>query len=228
MSLLAYGGQVLQEAADIARQIVKRESTRIRWATVASTDPLLIRYDGEDDPSIVPPQSIAAVDVGQRVAVAKYKGQALVLGTGGGVKGTAAHVATLERAEPSVPNASVVRVASFTEDRQTGECLSVSGTRIVVKRTGWVEATAAFRWDANPNGRRQVRIVMDGVQWGYIEEWPEYNNRFAQNLSTGPFFAESGQRIELQVYQDSGGTLGASLFGEEYNSNFLRVKYVGD
>lgn len=87
MSSNLFSSQLLQEAAAIARKIVAREGTRVRWATVTSTDPLLIRYDGEPEPSIVSPQTIAAVAMGRRVAVAKYKGQALVLGTGGGMSG---------------------------------------------------------------------------------------------------------------------------------------------
>lgn len=83
MSLAAYGGQILQQAADIARQIARRESTRLRWATVTSTDPLLIRYDGEAEASVVPPQTLAACTVGDRVRVAVYRGQATILGVAG-------------------------------------------------------------------------------------------------------------------------------------------------
>ena len=74
----------LIQAADIARRIARQESTRLRWATVTSTDPLLIRYDGEGVASVVPPQTVAAVTVGDRVRVAVYRGQATILGRSGG------------------------------------------------------------------------------------------------------------------------------------------------
>lgn len=85
MSLAGFGRDMLAEMTRIARQIVGREGTHLRWATVTDIDPVRIRYDGEANPSIVPPDSVeAGLIVGDRVAVVKQHGQALIVGRAGG------------------------------------------------------------------------------------------------------------------------------------------------
>jgi|SRR5690625_2712442 len=86
MSLGDFGRDMLAEAARIAQQTVVREGTHLRWATVTDTEPLRIRYDGEPNPSIVTPQNtVAGLAIGDRVAVGKQHGQALIVGRAGGV-----------------------------------------------------------------------------------------------------------------------------------------------
>lgn len=81
MSLASFGRELLAEVRRIAEQIVRRDGTNLRWATVTDTDPLRIRYDGETNPSIVPPQNLAAgLNIGDRVRVAKQDGQATIIG----------------------------------------------------------------------------------------------------------------------------------------------------
>lgn len=85
MSLANFGSQMLAEIRRIAEQIVRRDGTHLRWATVTSSDPLRIRYDGETSESIVPPQNlVAGLEVGDRVRVAKQDGQATIIGPQGG------------------------------------------------------------------------------------------------------------------------------------------------
>lgn len=87
MALGDFGRDMLAEAARIAEQTVAREGTHLRWATVTDTDPLRIRYDGEPNPSIVTPQNtVAGLQVGDRVAVGKQHGQATIIGRAGGTR----------------------------------------------------------------------------------------------------------------------------------------------
>lgn len=86
MSLGGFGRDMLAEAARIAQQTVAHEGTHLRWATVTEVDPLRIRYDGEPNPSIVTPQNtVANLNIGDRVQIAKQHGQAVVVGRAGGV-----------------------------------------------------------------------------------------------------------------------------------------------
>lgn len=73
--------QILGDVRGIAQDVLRREGTRLRTATVASTGPLRITYDGEADPSVVSPRSVLTVALGDRVVVAKARGQATILGT---------------------------------------------------------------------------------------------------------------------------------------------------
>lgn len=85
MSLGDFGRDMLAEAARIAEQTVARDGTHLRWATITDTDPLRIRYDGEPNASIVTPQNtVAGLRAGDRVAVGKQHGQALIVGRAGG------------------------------------------------------------------------------------------------------------------------------------------------
>ena len=86
MSMDALITELLQQVRGIARDVLQREGVRLRTATVTATDPLRITYDGEDTPSVVPPRRAAVVALGDRVVVAKSRGQATILGVlGGGV-----------------------------------------------------------------------------------------------------------------------------------------------
>lgn len=84
MSMDALVQEVLGQVRGIARDVLRREGTTLRTATVESVSPLRIRYDGETEASIVPPRRVARVGVGDRVVVAKARGQATVLGALGG------------------------------------------------------------------------------------------------------------------------------------------------
>lgn len=85
MSLAGFGRDLLAEMLRTAKKVVAREGTHLRWATVTDIDPVRIRYDGEANPSIVPPDSVeAGLIVGDRVAVVKQHGQALIVGRAGG------------------------------------------------------------------------------------------------------------------------------------------------
>lgn len=72
--------EVLSQARHIAEDVVKRTGVRLRTATVTSTSPVRIRYDGEDAASVVTPRTLAAVNTDDRVVVAKTRGQATILG----------------------------------------------------------------------------------------------------------------------------------------------------
>lgn len=72
--------EVLSQVRGIAQDVLQREGTRLRTATVESVDPLRIRYDGEAEPSVVPPRRAAVVSQWDRVVVAKTRGQATILG----------------------------------------------------------------------------------------------------------------------------------------------------
>lgn len=72
--------EVLTQARGIAEDVQRRLGVTLRAATVVSTGPLVIRYDGEDDPAVVTPRSVVTPNAGERVLVAKSRGQATVLG----------------------------------------------------------------------------------------------------------------------------------------------------
>lgn len=72
--------ELLQQTRSIARDVLRREGVRLRTATVTSTDPLQIQYDGETTASVVPPRRAVVVSLGDRVVVAKSRGQATILG----------------------------------------------------------------------------------------------------------------------------------------------------
>lgn len=84
MSIDALITEVLGQARGIAQDVLRREGTRLRTATVEQREPLLIRYDGEDSVSVVPPRRAADVNLGDRVVVAKSRGQATIIGVLGG------------------------------------------------------------------------------------------------------------------------------------------------
>lgn len=71
---------VLGQVRTIAEDVVHRLAPRLRSATVTSTSPLRIRYDGETDASVVTPRTLVGVANSDRVVVAKSRGQATVLG----------------------------------------------------------------------------------------------------------------------------------------------------
>src|SRR5690625_1335434 len=80
-----FGEALYHSMERVATRIVKQEGTRMRWATVESTDPLRIRYDREDDPSSVDPIDLdGGLSIGDRVRVAWFKGQATILPRSGG------------------------------------------------------------------------------------------------------------------------------------------------
>lgn len=73
-------GQILGDVRGIAEDVLRREGVRVRTATVAGTDPTRIVYDGETDPSVVTPRRTVRVATGDRVVVAKSRGQATIIG----------------------------------------------------------------------------------------------------------------------------------------------------
>lgn len=79
--------EVLRQARGIAEDVQRRIGVRMRTATVTSADPLRIRYDGEDDASVVTPRTVVQPRVGDRAVVAKTRGQATILGVLGGQVG---------------------------------------------------------------------------------------------------------------------------------------------
>ena len=207
---------------------------RWRWGTIWSLSPLRVRLDGDTEPlEGTPSRLVTYLAIGSRVYVHVRQGRTpVIVGVSGGdnreAEDTSAHSASLEQADPSVPNASVVRIASFTEDSQHGTYLTPTSSRIRVERSGVIAAIAAMRWSGNNSGRRQVRIYLDDVQYGYVEDMPGHSGWFGQNVSTGAIFAETGQQVEMHVYQDSGGTLTGATFSEgNYNTNYLRVHWLG-
>lgn len=207
---------------------------RWRWGTIWSLDPLRVRLDGDTEPlNGTPSRLVTYLAIGSRVYVHVRQGRTpVIVGVSGGDnrenQAPTAHSASLERADLTVPNASIVRIASFTEDTQHGTYLSPTSSRIRVERSGMIEAVAAMRWAGNSSGRRQVRIYLDDVQYGYIEDTPGHTGWFGQNVSTGAIFAETGQQVDVRVYQDSGGTLNGETFSEgNYNTNYLRVHWLG-
>lgn len=72
--------EVLGQARSIAEDVQRRVGVTLRTATVVTLDPLTIRYDGEDDPSVVSPRATVTPFVGDRVLVTKSRGQATVTG----------------------------------------------------------------------------------------------------------------------------------------------------
>lgn len=71
---------ILGQVRTIAEDVVRRNAPRLRTATVTGASPLRIRYDGEDDASVVTPRTLARVAEDDRVVVVKAHGQATVLG----------------------------------------------------------------------------------------------------------------------------------------------------
>lgn len=80
MSIDALVGQLLGDMRTVAEDVLRREGVRLRTATVTAVDPLAIRYDGETTASVVSPRSTVLAVTGDRVVVAKSRGQATVLG----------------------------------------------------------------------------------------------------------------------------------------------------
>lgn len=72
--------EVLGQSRAIARDVLRREGTRMRTATVASDTPLRIAYDGETEASVVAPRTVVQVATGDRVVVVKAHGQATIIG----------------------------------------------------------------------------------------------------------------------------------------------------
>lgn len=72
--------ELLEQARLIARDVLRREGVRMRTATVEEDSPVRIRYDGEEATSMVAPRRTVEVAVGDRVVVAKSRGQATILG----------------------------------------------------------------------------------------------------------------------------------------------------
>lgn len=84
MSMDALVESVLGQARSIAEDVVHRSGVRLRTATVTQEDPLQVQYDGEDSSSVVTPRSLVRPTRGNRVVVAKSKGQGTILGVLGG------------------------------------------------------------------------------------------------------------------------------------------------
>ena len=80
MSMDVLVESILGQVRTIAEDVVRRTGVRLRTATVTRTSPLRIRYDGEDDASVVTPRTLDPVGRGDRVVVAKSRGQATILG----------------------------------------------------------------------------------------------------------------------------------------------------
>lgn len=60
--------------------IVRDLAPSLRYATVDSVDPIRIRYDTEDAPSAVTPETLVPVVEGDRVRVMKYNRRATIVG----------------------------------------------------------------------------------------------------------------------------------------------------
>lgn len=72
--------EVLGQSRAIAEDVQRRLGVRMRTATVEQVAPLRIRYDGEAAASVVSPRTVVVPSVGDRVVVAKSRGQATILG----------------------------------------------------------------------------------------------------------------------------------------------------
>lgn len=80
MSMDALVESILGQVRTIAQDVLRRQGVRLRTATVTKKKPVRIRYDGEDDASVITPRTLVDVTEDDRVVVAKTHGQATVLG----------------------------------------------------------------------------------------------------------------------------------------------------
>lgn len=132
----------------------------------------------------------------------------------------------VQTAAQAIGNASFTAV-SFTAANEVvdrGAQHTGTSSRVTAAADGWYDADAGASLAANATGRRLVQFAVSGTA-------VDGSQRSINALSTGistlgvsmKVYMTAGQYLELQVYQDSGGSLNTSVSGAA--SSFLQVAY---
>lgn len=97
--------------------------------------------------------------------------------------------------------------------------------RLIATSSGIYCITGTVTWAPNSSGLRQARIVINGSSFATIQTVPSVGGAFNtdQNITTIYRFASSGSYAELEVYQNSGGSLNVLASGD-HSPTFAMTK----
>ena len=97
--------------------------------------------------------------------------------------------------------------------------------RLIATSSGIYCITGTVTWAPNSSGLRQARILINGSSFASIQTLPSASGTFNtdQNITTIYRFASSGSYAELEVYQNSGGSLNVLASGD-HSPTFAMTK----
>ena len=97
--------------------------------------------------------------------------------------------------------------------------------RLIATSSGIYCITGTVTWAPNSSGLRQARILINGSSFATIQTLPSASGTFNtdQNITTIYRFASSGSYAELEVYQNSGGSLNVLSAGD-HSPTFAMTK----
>lgn len=97
-------------------------------------------------------------------------------------------------------------------------------TRITIANyEGWVDITGTMVWASIASGLRNMRILQNGsVVYTGVSLGSGFDTLARGNTGVVPLQVSSGDYIEMQVFQDSGGAL--SFSGQSAHNPYLYVK----
>ena len=104
----------------------------------------------------------------------------------------------------SIPNNSLTMITWDTEEYDTDGMHTGSDTEIVIQTAGKYHVTAQVMWADNNTNSRFISIHVNGARVASVRRTAFFSSEDGVDWSGE---LEVNDTIELQVYQDSGGSL---------------------
>jgi len=128
----------------------------------------------------------------------------------------------------AIGDASTTRLTFNTDVFASTSGMHSTGTnpgRLIATSSGIYCITGTVTWAPNSSGLRQARILINGSSFATIQSVPSASGTFNtdQNITTIYRFASSGSYAELEVYQNSGGSLNILAAGD-HSPTFAMTK----
>ena len=130
------------------------------------------------------------------------------------------HVRAFNSAAISIPNAAFTAVTLNSERWDTGTATEQHSTssntdRLTCRQTGLYVIGANIEWDFSAAGERIVSFILNGTtEIARVRSAPSAGET-AQNINT-QYRLTSGDYVNCQVFQNSGGTINARQSGAQY------------
>lgn len=198
------------------------ETDRYVWATVTSTSPLAIRFDGEATPlGIVPNSLVKRLAIGNRVWCQVHGRRVVILGVAGGEPDstpepqpegweTIGKMRALKRTSNlTIPNGVWTTIPWQTEraDSQgTASAITTPGGQILPSYAGIYQVTASVEFNQHVTGRRLLQVITaSGLVLAYAEL--PVNAGYSSGTASAAGNVQALDEIRVQVYQSSGTAL---------------------
>lgn len=97
-------------------------------------------------------------------------------------------------------------------DRDNGHSTVTNPSRYTSHTTGYYEVNAIISWASNSTGARATKLIVNGANVaGRAVSWQAAASLITASAVTAPVFLSSGDYVEMQGNQVSGGALSTSI-----------------